>query len=62
MAKRKRGKSEMKALNDASGIFIPAGLFLGLGLGGFIGEWAAGILFGLGLGFLAMALVKLGKH
>jgi len=54
-------KKKKNVYEDASGIFIPAGLFLGLGIGGFVGNWGAGVLFGLGLGFLAMALIKLLK-
>ena len=51
MAKKKK--------EDSSGIFIPAGALLGLGLGGLSGQWATGVLIGLGLGFAAMAIVKL---
>lgn len=41
---------------DRSGIFIPAGLFLGLGFGFLNGNVVSGVMFGLGAGFLAMAL------
>lgn len=43
---------------DNSGLFIPAGLFLGMGVGFYIGELVAGLFFGLGLGFVAFAIVK----
>ena len=39
-----------------SGIYIPAGIFLGLGIGMLIGEAGAGVIIGMGAGFLAMAI------
>jgi len=48
MAKKKK--------EDRSGLFIPAGLFLGLGFGAMYGNYAAGVLLGLGVGFLGMAI------
>ena len=42
-----------------SGLFIPAGLFIGLGVGWALGYLVQGLLIGLGAGFLAMALVRL---
>jgi len=47
-----------KVREDNSGIFVPAGLLLGLGYGAMTGAWAVGVLCGLGLGFLVMALVR----
>ena len=47
-----------KRREDNSGIFIPAGLFLGLGCGFLYGNIVAGVLLGLGAGFLAMAIAK----
>lgn len=41
---------------DNSGLFVPAGLFIGLAYGAMSGNWAAGVLGGLGFGFLAMAI------
>jgi hypothetical protein len=41
-----------------SGVFVPAGLFIGMGVGMLIGQIPAGLFIGLGLGFLAMALAK----
>ena len=55
MAKDKKQKE------DNVGLFIPAGLLIGLGLGGIYDQWGAGVLLGLGLGFLAMALFKMLK-
>ena len=47
-----------KLREDDSGLFIPAGLFVGLGFGAISGNWAAGTLFGLGIGFLGTAVVR----
>ena len=43
---------------DNSGLFIPAGLFLGLGFGFIFNQIVAGVLLGLGVGFLAMAIAN----
>lgn len=40
----------------AAGIFIPAGLFLGFGLGFIFDNVPAGIFGGLGIGFLLFAI------
>ena len=50
---------ESKERKDASGLFIPAGLFIGMGVGWALGFLVQGLLIGLGAGFLAMALVRL---
>lgn len=50
MAKKKK--------EDKSGLFIPAGLFLGLGFGALYGNYSAGVLLGLGVGFLGMAIAS----
>jgi len=50
---KKRKKEE-----DRTGIFVPAGLFLGLGMGFITGELVGWLFVGMGLGFLAMALSK----
>jgi len=42
-----------------SGLFIPAGLFIGMGIGWALGFLVQGLLIGLGVGFLAMAIVRL---
>jgi len=39
-----------------AGIFIPAGLFIGMGVGFATGELVAGMFIGLGAGFLLFAL------
>lgn len=48
----------MKKKSDRSGLFVPAGIFLGMGVGFLIGNLLAGLFIGLGSGFLAMALSK----
>lgn len=40
----------------ASGLFIPGGLLLGMGLGFVYGNVPAGLFIGLGAGFVLMAL------
>lgn len=52
MKKEKREKS-----NDVGGLFIPGGLLLGLGVGIATGNPGAGLLIGLGAGFIAWALL-----
>jgi hypothetical protein len=42
-----------------SGLFIPAGLFIGMGIGWALGYLVQGLLIGLGAGFLGMAIVRL---
>lgn len=44
---------------DSSGLFIPGGLFIGMGIGFLIGELVAGLFIGLGAGFLLMAISRL---
>ncbi len=44
--------------DDRSGLAIPAGLFIGLGIGLITGEVAGFLLLGLGFGFLIMFLSK----
>ncbi|MBT6690663.1 hypothetical protein HN903_01300 [archaeon] len=47
-----------KKKDDNSGIFIPAGLFLGIGIGLLTGQVAAFTMIGLGIGFFALAGAK----
>jgi len=53
-------ESPMKK-DDRSGLFIPAGLFIGMGVGFIIGQLVGGLMLGLGLGFLGMAITKMKK-
>ena len=43
----------------AGGIFIPAGIFIGMGIGWAMGYLVQGLLVGLGVGFLLLAIVML---
>lgn len=45
----------------AAGLFIPAGLFIGFGLGFVFNNVPAGIFGGLGIGFLLFAIVEVMK-
>jgi len=40
------------------GIFIPAFLFIGIGIGLLVGQPAVGALTGIGIGFIAMAAMR----
>ena len=42
-----------------SGSLIPAGLFIGMGIGWALGYLVQGLFIGLGAGFLAMVIVRL---
>jgi len=58
MAKK---KTESKKRDDNSGIFVPAGVLLGLGFGFLLNNIPAFLFIGLGAGFLAMALFRMLK-
>lgn len=65
MAKKRDKKIAEKQKNkeekDKGALFIPAGIFLGMGFGFAIDNFVAGLFFGLGLGFLVFAIVNLLK-
>ncbi len=42
----------------AGGLFIPAGLFIGMGIGWALGYLVQGMFIGLGAGFLAFAIIS----
>ena len=44
--------------DDLGGLFILAGLFIGMGIGFITNQVVGGIFIGLGIGFLAMALTR----
>ena len=44
---------------EIAGLCIPAGLFIGMGIGWAYGNLTPGMFIGLGAGFLAMVLVRL---
>ena len=43
----------------AGGLFIPAGLFIGMGIGWALGYLVQGMFVGLGVGFLAFGIIML---
>ncbi|MCD6599753.1 MAG: hypothetical protein J7L19_04215 [Dehalococcoidia bacterium] len=52
-------KEETKKKREISGLFIPACLFIGMGIGWALGYFVQGLFIGLGIGFLAMAIARL---
>jgi len=54
-------KKQKKEKNGAAGLFIPAGLFIGFGIGFIINNIPAGMFAGLGFGFLLFAIALLMK-
>ena len=50
-------KKEKK--KGAGGLFISAGLFIGIGIGWALGYLVQGMFIGLGVGFLAFAIIML---
>ena len=50
---------EPKKQKGISGVAIPAGLFIGMGIGFLVDELVAGMFIGLGSGFLAMLILRL---
>ncbi|MFH1503704.1 MAG: hypothetical protein ABIE36_03540 [Candidatus Diapherotrites archaeon] len=55
----KKGKTKNK--EDRGALFIPAGLFLGMGLGFLYDKLVEGLFIGLGVGFLLFALTHILK-
>ena len=53
MAKKKKIPAGLLK-EDRSGLLIPGGLLIGIGLGLALGQVAAGTLIGLGAGFILM--------
>jgi len=50
---------ESKRRWESSGLFIPGGLFIGMGIGWALGYLVQGLFIGLGVGFLAMGIARL---
>jgi hypothetical protein len=50
-------KEEKKEEKSIAGLFIPAGLFLGMGLGFALDNFVAWMFGGLGAGFVAFAIM-----
>ena len=66
MAKRKKrqmkkAKIQEMPKKDNSGLWVPAGALLGVGIGLLYGRPDVGVLVGLGIGFILMDLTKLLK-
>ncbi len=49
---------QSKRNKGVSGVAIPAGLFVGMGVGFLVNNVPAGIFLGLGAGFLIMLVVR----
>jgi hypothetical protein len=47
-----------KKRTGVTGLAIPAGLFIGIGVGFLVDNTAAGVLLGLGGGFLGMIILR----
>ena len=54
-------KQNKKMKSDRSGLAIPAGLFIGMGIGFITGQLVGFMMIGLGAGFLVMFLDRFGK-
>jgi hypothetical protein len=50
---------ENKKKWEVVGLFIPAGLFIGMGIGWALGYLIQGMFIGLGAGFIAMEVARL---
>ena len=53
---KKKSESVKKKEGNIGGLFIPAGLFIGMGIGFFTGNLPAWLFIGLGAGFLGFAI------
>jgi len=54
-------KGDKKKKEERGALFIPSGLFLGMGFGFLFDKLLEGIFLGLGIGFLFFAIVSLLK-
>ena len=50
---------QQKKNNGVSGVAVPAGIFIGMGVGFLIDNLTAGIFLGLGGGFLGMIILRI---
>jgi hypothetical protein len=63
--RKERGKEVINIMikkhrnRDSSGLFIPAGLLTGMGIGFLVDNVPAGLFIGLGVGFALMAITIL---
>ena len=51
------GKKDKR--RNAGGLFVPAGLFIGMGIGWAMGYLVQGMFVGLGVGFLAFGIIMM---
>jgi hypothetical protein len=51
------GEPKKEKRKGSGGLFIPAGLFIGMGVGWALGYLVQGMFIGLGAGFLAFGIV-----
>ncbi|MBN2458945.1 hypothetical protein JXB28_01555 [Candidatus Woesearchaeota archaeon] len=60
-AKKKKddGKQNDDERRNAGALFIPAGIFIGMGYGFFLGNIAGGLFVGMGFGFVAFAITNI---
>lgn len=61
MAKKKKPakKQDWEREKSIGALFIPAGIFIGMGYGFFVDEVVGGLFLGLGIGFILFAITKL---
>jgi hypothetical protein len=52
-------ESNKEKRRKTAGIFVPAGLFVGMGIGWALGNFLPGMFIGLGAGFLGFAIAML---
>ena len=55
---RMQSNRQIVGKNNRAALFIPTGLFIGLGIGFLINNVIAGTLLGLGAGFLVFAIMS----
>jgi len=58
MSEEEREDRSKKAW-ETSGVLVPAGLLIGMGIGWIFGHLVPGLFIGLGAGMLAMAVLQL---
>lgn len=51
-----------KDKKNPSGLFIPAGIFIGMGFGFLFGDLVAGLFIGMGGGFIGTAVMQYKKN
>lgn len=54
-------KKESNKKENTFGVFVPAGLFIGMGIGFLLNQIVPWLFLGLGFGFLVMAIARMMK-